>query len=139
MSPARIHRMETRALQLFIALGALVPVVGGGVGVLQGAAAFGPWTGAAADSQTRYLSGLLLAIGVAYWACVPTVARRGAEIRLLTAIVVTGGLSRLAGVFLAGDPRSMRWTLAMELIVTPAICLWQARVSARRALASPQR
>jgi len=99
--------METRVLQIVVFLGALVPIYGGGVGVLRGASAFGAWPGAAADSQVRYLSGLLLAIGLAYWACAPTIARRGAEIRLLTVIVLAGGLSRLAGVFLAGDPGRM--------------------------------
>jgi hypothetical protein len=124
--------VERRLLQIAVSMAAVVPVFGGAFGVLHGAAAFGPWSGAAADSQTRYLSGLLLAVGLAYWTCVPTIRRRGREIRLLTFIVIVGGLSRLAGVFLAGDPRSMRWTLAMELIVAPAICLWQARVGSVR-------
>ncbi len=121
--------IETRALQSVIALGGLVPVLGGGVGVIRGAAAFGAVAGAAADSQTRYLSGLLMGVGLTYWACVPTIARRAREVRMLTFMVLIGGLSRLAGVFLAGDPGSMRWTLAMELIVAPAIGLWQARVA----------
>ena len=121
--------MERRALQICIVLASLVPVFGGALGAWRGATAFGAWPGAAADSHTRYLSGLLLAIGLAYWACVPTVERRGREIRLLTAVVLVGGLARLAGVFLAGDPDSMRWTLLMELGVAPALCLWQARVA----------
>ncbi len=127
--------MERRALQLVILVGAIVPIYGGGAGVLRGEAAFGAWTGAGQDSQVRYLSGLLLAIGLAFWACVPAIERRGQTVRLLTFIVVIGGLARLAGVFLAGDPGSMRWTLAMELMVTPLICLWQARVA--RAAAPP--
>jgi hypothetical protein len=131
--------MEIRALQLAIVLGALVPVYGGAMGVLHGANAFGAWPGAAADSQVRYLSGLLLAIGLGYWACAPTIERRGREIRLLTMIVLIGGLSRLAGVFLAGDPGRMWWTLGMELAVAPAIGLWQARVAAGVELAITRR
>jgi hypothetical protein len=131
--------METRVLQIAVVLGALVPIYGGAVGVLHGARAFGLWPGAAADSQTRYLSGLLLAIGLAYWACVPTIARRSREIRLLTFVVLIGGLSRLAGVFLAGPPGRMGWTLAMELAVAPAICLWQARVAADFVKRTPRR
>jgi hypothetical protein len=123
--------METRALQILILLGALVPVYGGAVGVLRGAAAFGAWPGAAADSQTRYLSGLLLGVGLAYAACVPTIVRRTREIRLLTGLVLLGGLARLAGVFLAGSPGHMAWTLGMELFVAPALALWQARVAAQ--------
>ncbi|HWF00216.1 MAG TPA: DUF4345 family protein [Caulobacteraceae bacterium] len=121
--------MQLRLLKMLIGLAAFVPVLGGGVGVLRGAAAFGSWPGAAADSQTRYLSGLLLGIGLAYWACVPTLERRAREIGLLTVIVLIGGVSRLAGVVLAGDPGPIRWTLAMELLVAPALGLWQLQLA----------
>ncbi len=123
--------MERRALQIAILLAGCVPVAGGLEGAWKGALAFGAWPGAAADSHMRYLSGLLLAIGLGYWACVPAVERRGGVIRLLTALVIIGGLARLAGVILAGDPGSMRWTLVMELGVAPLLCLWQARVARR--------
>ena len=128
--------MERRALQIVILLAGLVPVFGGGAGALLGERAFGPWAGAGQDSHIRYLSGLLLAIGLVFWSCVPTIERRGETVRLLTVIVVTGGLARLAGVFLAGDPGPMRWALVMELGVTPLLCLWQARI-ARGLDASP--
>ena len=126
--------MERRALQIAILLAGIVPVYGGGSGALRGEAAFGAWAGAPQDGHMRYLSGLLLGIGLIYWSCIPTIERRGEIVRVLTAIVITGGLARLAGVFLAGDPGSMRWTLAMELLVAPLLCLWQARV-AKAALA----
>jgi len=125
--------MERRWLQIAMILTACVPIWGGLNGVLQGARAFGGWPGAAADSHMRYLSGVLLAIGLVYLGCVPAAERRGPVVRTLTALVVAGGLSRLAGVFLAGDPQSMRWTLAMELGVAPALCVWQARIEARPA------
>jgi|SRR5579859_7230506 len=125
--------MERRALQLLILLAGIVPVFGGGAGALLGERAFGPHAfsgaGAVADSHMRYLSGLLLAIGLAYWACIPTIERRGEIVRLLTLIVVIGGLARLGGVFTAGDPGAMRWALVMELGVAPLIWLWQARVA----------
>ena len=122
--------MERRALQILIIIAGFVPVYGGGIGVLRGAAAFGEWPGAAADSQTRYLSGLLLAIGLAFWWSVPTIERRGKTIRLLTFLVVIGGLSRLAGMIFVGDAGKLSWTLGMELLVAPALCLWQARLKA---------
>ena len=126
--------MERRALQIAIGLAACVPVAGGLKGAWLGARGFGVWPGGAADSHFRYLSGLLLAIGLIYWACIPAVERRRPLIRALTAIVVAGGLARLAGwLFLGGDPGSMRWALIMELGVAPALCLWQAKVAARRA------
>lgn len=124
--------MERNALRIAIALAACVPVAGGLKGVWLGARGFGAWPGGAADSHFRYLSGLLLAIGLAYWACIPAVERRAALIRVLTAVVVVGGLARLAGwLFLAGDPGDMRWALIMELGVAPLLCLWQARVAAQ--------
>jgi hypothetical protein len=124
--------MERQCLQIAMILAACVPIYGGLSGVLEGARGFGAWPGHAADSHMRYLSGVLLAIGLVYLGCIRAVERRGTVIRTLTALVVAGGLSRLAGVFLAGDPGSMRWTLAMELGVAPALCLWQARVASRQ-------
>lgn len=129
--------MEKRLLQIAILLAGCVPVAGGLLGALEGARAFGAWPGYAADSHVRYLSGLLFAIGLIFWGCVPAIERRGAVFRVLTSLVVIGGFARLAGVFLAGDPGSMRWTLAMELGVTPALCLWQARVARQVQAAGP--
>jgi len=122
--------MERRALQILIAIAGLVPVLGGGVGVAHGALAFGAWPGAGADSQDRYLSGLLLAIGLAFWWCVAKIETRGQTMRLLTFLVVVGGVSRLAGFMLTGGGGKLGWTFGMELFVAPALCLWQARVSA---------
>jgi len=121
--------MERRALQIAMFLAGVVPVVAGGGGAIWGAAAFGRWPGAGADSQTRYLSGLLLAIGLIFWGCIPAVERRGTAIRLMTLMVVIGGLARLAGVALVGDPGRMHWALVMELCVAPLLCLWQARIA----------
>jgi hypothetical protein len=120
---------ERRALQGAILLAGCVPVFGGGAGALLGEQAFGPWAGAAEDSHVRYLSGLLLAIGLAYWACVPTIERRGEVVWVLTLLVFVGGLARLGALLAVGDPGPMRWALVMELIVTPIIALWQARVA----------
>ena len=126
--------LERRSLQIAIAMAGCVPVYGGLVGVWAGARAFGAWPGAAADSHTRYLSGLLLAIGLAFWAAIPAIERRTALIRTVSFVVVIGGLARLAGALFVHDPGTMRWTLIMELAVTPALCLWQARVAGRYAL-----
>ena len=124
-----IETMEKRALQIAVMIAAVVPVYGGASGVWHGAAAFGRWPGSGADSHVRYLSGLLLAIGLTYWGCVPAIQRRTTIIRTLTALVVVGGLARLCGALFVADPGAMRWTLVMELGVTPALCLWQARVA----------
>jgi len=124
---------ERRALQAAIGLLALVPVAAGLAGVLQGPAMVDGWLGTPSqDSHLRYLSGLLLAIGVAWWSVVPAIERHGARVRLLTALVVCGGLARLLSLALVGAPSvPMLGGLAMELLVTPAIALWQARVARR--------
>lgn len=122
---------ERRLLQIAVALGSLVPICAGAAGIV-----FGPVMVDAselivtADSHYRYLSGLLLGIGVAFATTIPDIERRAARFRLLTAIVVTGGVGRLASLLLRGVPaKPMLAALGMELVVTPALCFWQARVA----------
>jgi hypothetical protein len=63
---------QLRLLQLAVALAGFVPVLAGGAGVLLGPAMVGGLLGeAAADSHFRYLSGLLLAIGLGFWSTIP--------------------------------------------------------------------
>jgi hypothetical protein len=92
--------------------------------------------GSGLASHERYLSGLLLAIGLAFWTTVSDIEGKTGRFRLLTALVVVGGISRLLGVAL-GD--SLSWSiggaLAMELLVAPVLCLWQGRVGPATVLA----
>jgi uncharacterized membrane protein YfcA len=128
---------EKRLLQAAVALGCLVPIFGGGLGVWYGPAMVGLAAAApAADAHFRYLSGLLLAIGFGFLSTVPRIEAHCARFRLLAAIVVAGGLGRLLSVALSGalDAATL-FALAMELAVTPALALWQWRV----ALAGPTR
>ena len=109
---------QVRALQIAVAILAFVPVGAGLAGAVFGIGVFEPAAllGRDADSAGRYLSGLLLAIGVAFWSTVPRIERQGARFRLLTLIVLTGGLARLAGLLLIGLPSApMLFGLAMEL------------------------
>ena len=124
---------ERRALQIAIAVGSLVPILAGGGGLI-----FGPaMVGAAvfptdADSHFRYLSGLLLGIGIAFATTIPSIESRTARFRLLASFVMLGGLGRLLSLVLRGYPgKSMLFGLAMELIATPALTVWQARVAAQ--------
>ncbi|HEX8232793.1 MAG TPA: DUF4345 domain-containing protein [Caulobacteraceae bacterium] len=124
--------MEKRALQGAVAVAGLVPVAGGLIGMIEGAEAFGGAGGAVLDGHIRYLSGLLLALGLAFWSAVPAIERRTLMVRLLSAAVVLGGLARLYGAWRHGLPgATMQFALVMELVVTPLLCLWQARVAAR--------
>jgi hypothetical protein len=120
MSPT----LERRALQLVITLAGLVPVGAGGWGVIGGLGRAG-----VAASQGRYLSGLLLGVGLVFWWTIPAIERRGAVVRALAAVVVVGGLSRLAGAVVSGHWSSgVVLPLVMELGVTPAIAVWRERV-----------
>ncbi len=122
-----------RALRITIALGGCVPVFAGLAGVLMGPAMVGEGgVSIGADSHYRYLSGLLLGLGLGFWSCIPDLPRRTARMRLLTAVVVAGGLARLLGVVLHGwADTPMTLALGMELVVTPLLCWWQGRVAAR--------
>ena len=99
MSPA----LERRALQALIALAGVVPVSAG----LWGALGHMGTVGGASASQARYLSGLLLGIGLVFWACIPTIERRGAAVRALALIVLVGGLARLLGALETGFSRAV--------------------------------
>ena len=126
---------ERRLLQRVIALGALIPIGAGLYGVLFGPGLTGDRMSVSGDSHYRYLSGLLLGIGLLFWSSVPAIEVKTGRVQLLTLIVVAGGLGRLAGLLLTGLPSlSMFGALAMELCVTPAICLWQLRVARAAAL-----
>lgn len=88
--------------------------------------------GALSNSNARYLSGLLLGIGLTFWISIPTIERRGTVVRTLAAIVVVGGLARLAGGLTStGFPPAVSLPLAMELGATPLIALWRERVERR--------
>jgi len=121
---------ERQALHIAVAIAALVPISAGGAGVFFGPAmvdvADAPH---AADSHFRYLSGLLLGIGLAFVTTIPRIETHTARFRVLAAIVMVGGLGRLLSLVLhgyAGTP--MLFALVMELAITPGLALWQARV-----------
>ena len=121
------------ALRLVVGVAGIVPVAAGLDGMLRGAAMLGgtPSADLSLDSHLRYLSGLLLAIGLGFWSTIPRIELRTVRFRLLTALVVMGGLGRLYGVVVEGlPPVPMLFGLAMELGVTPLLCWWQGRVAA---------
>ena len=128
------YATERRLLQGAVAIAGLVPVSAGAAGVLLGVAMM-PGAAATAhdlDSHLRYLSGLLLGIGLVFWSRVPAIEKGPGLFRVLAAIVVVGGLARLLGVLLAGSlSLPMQLALVMELVVTPLLAVWQARVAGR--------
>jgi hypothetical protein len=112
-------------LPLAIRLAALVPILAGAGGALFGPAFLGESAGPATSSHLRYLSGLLLGLGLLAWWCAGALERRRAVFEALCAMVALGGAARLAGLVAEGAPP---WphllALVMELGVVPA--LWVA-------------
>ncbi len=131
---ARRSRFPVLALQVVIAVLALVPIGAGLAGVLSGLGFLGDGAAPmAADSHVRYLSGLLLAVGLLFWSTIPRIEHQARRVRLLTFIVFVGGLGRLFGVLTVGLPDpAMLFGLGMELVVTPLICLWQSSIAVHR-------
>jgi hypothetical protein len=130
--PAFSGRTGKPALQIAVAVCSVVPIAAGAAGMLLGPAMLGGDAVAAPDldGHFRYLSGLLLGIGVAYAAAVPGIERRRARFLLLGGIVAVGGVGRLLSMLSRGGPSAtMLGALAMELLVTPVLTLWQLRVA----------
>ena len=130
-------RFETERglLQAAIVIGSVVPLGAGLAGAVEGAAMLrgvGPPVQPDLDSHMRYLSGLLLGIGILFLVCVPRIEARGMLFRALGAAVVTGGLARAASLWTVGVPGlEHQLALAMELGATPLLVLWQARIERR--------
>ena len=120
-------------LRVAVAVGGLVPVSAGLAGVVLGSSIIGDIdlsARASANGHFRYLSGLLLGIGLGFWSTIPAIERQTARVRLLTAIVFVGGIGRLIGLAVNGQPSgAMLFALTMELVVTPLLCLWQSHVA----------
>jgi hypothetical protein len=107
-----------------IRLAALVPILAGGGGAIFGPAFLQEVAGPATASHLRYLSGLLLGLGLLAWWCAGALARRRTVFEALCAMVVLGGLVRLAGVVAEGAPPwPHQLALLMELGVVPALWL----------------
>ncbi|WP_419952495.1 DUF4345 domain-containing protein [Methylobacterium sp.] len=127
---------EREALQRVVAVAAIIPVASGLFGILFGLGGVGGNSLAqiSADSHFRYLSGLLMGIGILFWSCVPAIETKSRLFRFLTLVVALGGLARLLGLYLTGLPSAvMLGALIMELVVTPLLCLWQMRVAGKAA------
>lgn len=126
---------ERRLLQLATAIACIVPITMGvesifdGPSVIRGVEAPVPVD---LDSHFRYLSGLLLGIGLLFLVSIPRIERHTIVFRVLGAIIVVGGLARLVSLLSVGVPGDgHRFGLVMELVVVPLIVLWQARVARR--------
>lgn len=129
-----IRQTERRLLQFCVATACLVPLLAGGAGVVEGPAATGGTGPSPPDleSHFRYLSGLLLGLGIAFAAAIPTIERRSELFAALSLLVVVGGLARLSSLATEDMPSNAHvLALSMELGVVPLLFLWQRRVARR--------
>jgi hypothetical protein len=126
-------RRERRLLQGTIILASLVPVAAGLAGIILGPAMIdiaSPPVGL--DSHFRYLSGVLLAIGLAFLSLVPRIETDTLRFQLLTFLVFVGGLARLVSLTTVGRPDgAMLAGLTMELAIVPILFFWQRSLSRR--------
>ncbi|MDT9600094.1 DUF4345 domain-containing protein [Sphingosinicella rhizophila] len=129
------YSFERRLLQLAILLASIVPLGMGTASIVAGATVI---RGVRApvpidlDSHFRYLSGLLLGIGIAFLCALPRVERAGIVFRALGLVIVAGGLARSVSLLQYGPPGPGHlFGLGMELVVVPLIVIWQARIQRR--------
>lgn len=123
---------EKRVLQIVVAVLALTPVLTGLAGVALGPGFLGgeqPWP-ADLDSHFRFMSGVFLAVGLAWYSCIPGIEGKTSRFRLLAAMTFAGGLARLYSLALAGAPSAGHLAgLGVELGAVPLLVLWQTRLS----------
>ncbi|HLL58959.1 MAG TPA: DUF4345 domain-containing protein [Allosphingosinicella sp.] len=126
---------ERRLLQVSVALACMVPLSMGFLSVLRSAPILRgvtPPLPIDLDSHYRYLSGLLLGIGLTFLASIPRIETRTTVFRTLGFVILIGGLARLLSLVQEGVPgRGHQFGLVMELVVVPLIVVWQARVARR--------
>jgi hypothetical protein len=128
------RHFQRRLLQAAVAAACLVPLSTGTLSLIEGPAflrGVEPPVPVDLDSHYRYLSGLLLGLGLAFASCIPAIERRTALFQALGFIVVVGALGRLLSLLVAGTPGSGHlFGLVMELAVVPLLMLWQFRLAA---------
>jgi uncharacterized protein DUF4345 len=127
---------ERRLLQAAVAAACLSPLNFGAMGMVEGPAmlaGIGPGESAPdLESHYRFLSGLFLAIGLVLLSCVPRIEARTARFRWAAGAIVLGGLARLFGLAMGDAPSAPHLAgLGAELLLVPALVLWQARVARR--------
>ena len=122
--------MERKLLQATVAVAGFAGVVLGLTGVLFGTLYADLSGDAVLDGYVRFGKGVLLAIGLVYWSCIPRVELRGDRISLVTFILALGTLSRLFSAVGHGVPTlGIVANLITGLILVPLLWLWQRHVA----------
>lgn len=122
--------MQRRLLQIAVGVAGLIGVGFGLAGVVFGTALVDFFDDGVIDSSVRFYKGMLLAIGVIYWSCIPQIERRGERMSLVTFILVCGAASRLMAVVGHGVANlGMVLSLIAGLVLVPLLWLWQRHVA----------
>lgn len=121
-----------RLFRIIVAILALIPISAGGAGVMYGLSFPGfvvVTANADAASHFRFLSGIFLAMGLAYWTVAIDLGNWLSRFQLLAALTIAGGVARGASLFADGAPSVGHLLgLGMELLVVPAMLLWSLRL-----------
>ena len=121
--------IERRLLQQVLLVLSLSPLGIGGLGMIRGAEGLGA-ASTNLDSHLRYLSGIFFGLGLALLSCIPRIETMTVRFRWIAALVFIGGLARLGGVLTYDTPgRGHVVGLGLELVVTPLLVVWQARLA----------
>lgn len=126
---------EKRLLQAAIVVGSAFSLFFAAASVVEGVRVLLPGSvrsNVDLDSHFRFLSSIFAGLLIGFYTCVPSIEHKGPRFRLLGGLIVCGGLGRLASLFVSGIPgQGHQYGLFMELIVTPLLLLWQARIATR--------
>jgi hypothetical protein len=125
-------RERSRRVLLFtVATLGVIPVLTGLAGVV-GGLQFSPDDTSDTpyfDSEYRFISVWWVAAGVLLWWSLREPQHRATVTRSLLAVMVLGGLARLLGVALVGlPPAPFQVSMAVELLLIPALLVWHWRV-----------
>lgn len=81
------------------------------------------------------MSGVFLAVGLAYWTCAFGIGAYLTRFRLLALLTIVGGLARLASFFFDGRPSlGHQIGLVVELAVVPGLLFWSGRIVRKQPL-----
>ena len=122
--------MQRKLLQIAVAVAGFIGVSFGFAGVVFGIAFTDMFDDGTVDSSVRFYKGMLLAVGLIYWSCIPEIERRGERISLVTLILVCGAASRLMAVIGHGVANlGVLLSLVAGLVLVPLLWLWQRHVA----------
>jgi hypothetical protein len=122
--------MERKLLQAAVAVAGFAGVALGLTGVLFGTMHADLSGDVVMDAYVRFGKGVLLAIGLIYWSCIPQIEQHGDRISLITLILLSGTLSRLISVTSHGVPTlGILLNLVAGLILVPLLWLWHRHIA----------